>query len=225
MSARDAAAARPIRVAIADDQPLMRSALATMIRAHDDLELAGEAADGIELLAIARARRLDVVLMDIRMPNLDGIDATRTLSGVQPGARVLVLTTFDLDEYVLAAVRAGASGFLLKDISHQELARAIRAVHSGDSVLAPRATESLMRLVAAVPQQADPDILLAALTPREREVFECLLDGEQNDEIAHRLYLTTNTVKTHVKSILGKLGLRDRVHVVIWGFENGLRPG
>lgn len=211
-----------IRVAIADDQELIRSALGAMIEAHDDLELVLEASDGAALLESVRGRRVDVVLMDIRMPRLDGIAATERLLGEHHGTRVLVLTTYDLDEYVFAAIRAGASAFLTKDASSEELADAIRSVHAGDAVIAPRATASLIEFVARVPEAVDPDVLLAPFTRREREVVMLLLTGASNDTIAEQLYMTGNTVKTHVKSILAKLGLPDRVHVVIWGFENGL---
>lgn len=211
-----------IRVAIADDQELIRSAVAAMVEVHDDLELVFQTADGAELLEAARARRVDVVLMDIRMPRLDGIAATERLLHAQPGARVLILTTYDLDEYVFAAIRAGASGFLTKDASSDELASAIRAVHAGDAVVAPRATASLLDFVARAPEPADPEVLLAPFTPREREVLAEVLTGASNEVIADRLYLTGNTVKTHIASIFAKLGLPDRVHVVIWAFENGL---
>ena len=218
----DQAAGTRIRVAIADDQELIRSALSAMIEAYDDLELVLEASDGAQLLDSVRAHRVDVVLMDIRMPRLDGIAATAELLSTHPGTRVLVLTTYDLDEYVFAAIRAGASGFLTKDASSEEIAAAIRAVHVGDAVLAPRATASLVEFVAQAPAPADPAALLAALTPREREVLMQLVTGASNEQVAARLYLTGNTVKTHVRSILAKLDLADRVHVVIWAFEHGI---
>jgi DNA-binding NarL/FixJ family response regulator len=211
-----------IRVAIADDQELIRSAVTAMIEAQDDLELVLEASDGAELLESMRARRVDVVLMDIRMPRLDGIATTERLLSEHPGTRVLVLTTYDLDEYVFAAIRAGASGFLTKDTSSEELAAAIRAVHAGDAVIAPRATASLIDFVARVPEPVDTDVLLAPFTPRERDVLMLLLTGASNESISEQLHLTGNTVKTHIRSILAKLGVPDRVHVVIWGFENGL---
>ena len=218
----DPAAMARIRVAIADDQELIRSALAAMIETHDDLDLVLEASDGAELLDAMRAHRVDVVLMDIRMPRVDGIAATERLARQGDGARVLVLTTYDLDEYVFAAIRAGASGFLTKDASSDELATAIRAVHAGDAVIAPRATASLIDFVARVPEPVDTDLLLAPFTPREREVLMLLLTGASNESIAERLYMTGNTVKTHIKAILAKLELPDRLHVVIWGFENGI---
>jgi DNA-binding NarL/FixJ family response regulator len=157
------------------------------------------------------------------MPRLDGIAATERLREAHPRTRVLVLTTYDLDEYVFAAIRAGASGFLTKDVSSDELASAIRAVHAGDAVIAPRATASLVDYVARAPRPADPAILLAPFTPRERDVLGHLLTGASNEVIADGLHMTGNTVKTHVRSILAKLGLPDRVHVVIWGYEHGLR--
>ncbi|UOQ88387.1 response regulator transcription factor [Agromyces endophyticus] len=217
----DAIAPR-IRVALADDQELMRSALEVMISSHDDLELVVQAADGAELVERLRARRTDVVVMDVRMPRMDGIEATRRVRAEHPETRVLVLTTFDLDDYVFAAIRAGAGGFLTKDASADELAAAIRAVHAGDATLAPRATASLVEFVAKAPVQADADALLAPLTARERDVLAEVVTGASNDEIAERLYLTGNTVKTHVKAILAKLDLPDRVHVVIWAYEHGL---
>jgi DNA-binding NarL/FixJ family response regulator len=217
---------RRIRVAIADDQALIRSALGAMLEAHDDLQLVFEASDGAELVETARAHRVDVVLMDIRMPRLDGIAATERLRGEHPGTRVLVLTTYDLDEYVFAAIRAGASGFLTKDVSSDQLASAIRAVHDGDAVIAPRATASLVEFVAQAPEPVDPDVVLARFTPRERDVLGCLLTGASNEAIAEGLFMTGNTVKTHIRSILAKLGLPDRVHVVIWAYEHGLStPG
>ena len=215
----------PIRVALADDQALIRDAVATMLEVHDDLEVVAQAADGAELLGLARAHGIDVVLMDVRMPGLDGIEATAALRRDHPRTRVLILTTYDLDEYVFAGIRAGASGFLTKDASSEELARAVRAVHAGDAVLAPRASASLVDFVAAAPHAGDRETLLAPLTGREREVLDELVTGATNDEIAARLHLTGNTVKTHIAAILAKLGLRDRVHVVIWAFEHGVaRP-
>lgn len=211
-----------IRVALADDQELMRSALEVMLEGPPDLELVAQAADGAELLERLRSHRADVVVMDVRMPRLDGIEATRRVRAEHPATRVLVLTTFDLDEYVFAAIRAGASGFLTKDASAEELAAAIRAVHAGDASLAPRATASLLDFVAQAPAAGDAEALLAPLTAREREVLSELVTGASNEEIAARLFLTGNTVKTHIKAILAKLELPDRVHVVIWAYEHGL---
>jgi DNA-binding NarL/FixJ family response regulator len=213
--------ASSIRVAIADDQELIRSAVAAMVRSQPDLELVVQATDGVHLLAQLRAHRVDVVLMDIRMPRLDGIEATRMLRLEHPAVRVLVLTTFDLDEYVFAALRAGASGFLLKDTSAEAIARAIRAVHAGDAVLAPRVTATVVDFVARA-SPSDPEAELDQFTSRERDVLRLLITGANNDDIGRALFMTGNTVKTHIKAILGKLGMPDRVHVVIWAYENGV---
>ncbi|HET6672343.1 MAG TPA: response regulator transcription factor [Agromyces sp.] len=218
----EAAASARIRIAIADDQALIRSAVSAMVEVHDGLEVVAEASDGAELLELARAHRIDVVLMDVRMPRLDGIEATALLRRDHPHTKVLVLTTYDLDEYVFAAIRAGASGFLTKDTSSDELAEAIRSVHAGDAVIAPRATASLVDFVAAAPEPVDAEAVLAPFTTREREVLGELLTGATNEVIARRLFMTGNTVKTHIAAILAKLGLPDRVHVVIWAFENGV---
>ncbi|GEK79250.1 response regulator transcription factor [Agrococcus baldri] len=211
----------PVRVLVVDDQELLRDALATMVSADARLELAGTASDGLEAVEAVRAGLIDVVLMDIRMPRLDGIAATERVLRLRPGVRVLVLTTFDLDEYVLAAVRAGASGFLTKDARPAELTAAIVAVAAGDAAVSPRATRTLLRHVHQQPV-ADAEAALEPLSPREREVLRELAAGASNDEVGRRLYLTTNTVKTHVKAILAKLGLPDRIHVVIWAYEHGV---
>jgi DNA-binding NarL/FixJ family response regulator len=216
-----------IRVLLVDDQPLLRTGFRMILEAEQDIAVVGEAGDGLQALDQVRALQPDVVLMDIRMPRMDGVEATRQITG--PGrdgpAKVLVLTTFDLDEYVFAAVRAGASGFLTKDASAEELATAIRAVHAGDAVLAPRATASLVDFVAQAPGPVDAETLLEPFTAREREVLSLHVTGASNDDIAARLYLTVNTVKTHVKAILAKLELPDRVHVIIWAYEHGLVAG
>lgn len=216
--------AAPVRVLVVDDQELLRDALATMIDSDARLELAGTASDGAAAIEAVRAGLIDVVLMDIRMPVLDGIAATERVLQVRPGVRVLVLTTFDLDEYVLAAVRAGASGFLTKDARPAELVDAILAVAAGDAAVSPRATRTLLRHVHEQPAD-DAEAALAPLSPRERDVLRELAAGASNDEIGRRLYLTNNTVKTHVKSILAKLGLPDRIHVVIWAYEHGVVGG
>ncbi|WP_419817628.1 response regulator [Glaciibacter flavus] len=213
---------RPIRVIVADDQPLIRSAIRIMIEAHDDLTLVAEASDGRELLAIADAHPADVVLMDIRMPNLDGIAATRQLLAAHAGVRVIVLTTYDIDEYVVAAIRAGASGFLLKDVSAGQLAASIRSVHAGDSVLAPHAVATLTSFARRTPDIPDAEELLAPFTPRERDILLALATGASNEVIGRRLFLTGNTVKTHIKAILAKLEVPDRIHVLIWAYENRL---
>jgi DNA-binding NarL/FixJ family response regulator len=221
------APARPVRVLIVDDQELIRDALATMVETDARLALAGTASNGAEAVELARAAVVDVVLMDIRMPVMDGIAATAELQRLRPGVRVLVLTTFDIDEYVLAAVRAGASGFLTKDSRPADLVAAILAVARGDAAVSPRAARTLLAHVQAgggraargAPAEA---AALAPLSPREREVLRELAAGASNEEIGQRLYLTTNTVKTHVKAILAKLGLPDRIQVIIWAYEHGV---
>ncbi|MBM7502869.1 response regulator [Agromyces aurantiacus] len=215
----------PVTVLVADDQELLRDALATILDADPRIELSGTAADGAEAVAHVRAHHVDVVLMDVRMPGMDGIAATAEVLRLRPATRVLVLTTFDLDEYVFAAIREGASGFLTKDARPAELVDAIRRVAAGDAVLAPRATATLLRHVRrqAAPSAGDP---LAPLSPREREVAMLLARGASNDEIGRALFLTGNTVKTHVRAILAKLGLADRIQVVIWAYEQGVvQPG
>lgn len=213
-----------IRVAIVDDQELMRSALRMMVESQPDLELVGEAADGHEALALVRARRVDVVLMDLRMPRLDGIRATEAIARELPATRVIALTTFDLDEYAFPAIRAGASGFLLKDARAEEIVDAVRTVHAGHGVVAPSTTRRLIEHVAATPAEsgARADAIRARLTPRELDMLFELATGETNAEIAARLHLSENTVKTHVGHVLGKLGLRDRVQAVVLAYEAGL---
>jgi DNA-binding NarL/FixJ family response regulator len=212
-----------LRVVIADDQPLMRAGFKAVLEATGEIEVVAEAGDGEEAVAAARAHRPDVVLMDIRMPGLDGIEATRRL----PGQRVLILTTFGLDDYIIAALRAGASGFLLKDAPTDQVVDAVRAVAAGDAVLSPAVTRRLLdqvgrRLPAAVSSEHGLD----ALTEREREVLRMLAAGLSNNEIAQALVVSEATVKSHVSSLLGKLGLRDRVQAVIYAYETGLiAPG
>lgn len=214
----------PVSVLLADDQVLLREALATVLDADPRIEVAGGVGDGAEAVAFVRSHRVDVILMDVRMPGMDGIAATTEALRVSPGTRVLVITTFDLDEYVFAAVRAGASGFLTKDTRPQELCEAVCRVAAGDSVVSPRAAASLLRHVRR--QVLPSDGLLDALTPREKDVFALLARGASNSDIAATLFLTANTVKTHVTSVLGRLGLPDRIQVVIWAYENGLiQPG
>ncbi|GAA1001139.1 response regulator transcription factor [Acrocarpospora macrocephala] len=217
-----------VRVLIADDQPLVRTGLRTILDNAGGFDIVGEAADGQEALAQAGALRPDVVLMDVRMPQLDGIAATRRIRAAPGAPKVLVLTTFDLDEYVYAGLRAGASGFLLKDARAADLVSAIHAVHAGDAVVAPSATRRLIeRFLDSTPE---PDRarthLLTALTEREREVLVKLARGLSNAEIAASLYLSEGTVKTYVSRILTKLGLRDRVQAVVFAYDTGLtRPG
>ncbi|MDF2558701.1 MAG: DNA-binding response regulator [Microbacterium sp.] len=215
-----------LRVLIVDDQELFRTAIALMLSRDPRLSDVATASSGEAAIAHVRAHAVDVVLMDIRMPGMDGIAATRALLRLRPATRVLILTTFDLDEYVYAAIREGASGFLTKDASPTELADAAVAVAAGESAMSPRATEALIGFVRDGAPAADPTAALAALSPREQEVARALATGASNDDIARRLFLSANTVKTHVKAVLAKLGVPDRVHVVIWAYENGLlRPG
>jgi DNA-binding NarL/FixJ family response regulator len=214
-----------IRILVADDQPLVRSGFRMVLDERPDLELVGEASDGLEALRLSRELDPDVILMDVRMPNMDGVEATRRLVESGARARVLVLTTFDLDEYVYAAIRAGASGFLLKDVEPAALVDAIRVVAAGNSLFGPEATQRLLERFAepASPSRAAE---LEELTDREREILSLMAHGLSNAELAERLYLTEATVKSHVSSILRKLGVRDRVQAVIAAYEAGLvRPG
>jgi DNA-binding NarL/FixJ family response regulator len=216
----------PIRVLIADDQDLVRAGFAMIIDSRDDLEVVGEAGDGLAAVALARSLRPDVILMDVRMPRMDGIEATRQLAAAGHPARVIVLTTFDLDEPVFAALRAGASGFLLKDIRPEELAAAVRVVARGEALLAPTVTRRLLdRFAAELPGGAPPPAL-DALSEREVEVLKLVARALSNDEIADELTLSRATVKTHLSAILTKLGLRDRVQAAVLAYETGLvRPG
>jgi DNA-binding NarL/FixJ family response regulator len=213
-----------IRVLVADDQPLVRSGFRMILEERRDLELAGEAADGEQAIELAAELDPDVILMDVRMPNLDGVEATRRLVARGTRARILVLTTFDLDEYVYAAIRAGASGFLLKDVEPTELVDAIRVVAAGNSLFGPAATERLLSRFAEGDPQPAPS--LDHLTEREREILHLLATGLSNAELAQRLYLSETTIKSHVSSVLRKLGVRDRVQAVIAAYDAGLvRPG
>lgn len=215
-----------IRLLIVDDQELFRDAVAVMLARDDRIADVATVASGEEAIEHVRAHRVDVVLMDIRMPGIDGITATREVLRIRPSVRVLVLTTFDLDEYVYAAIREGASGFLTKDASAAELADAAVAVAAGEQVLSSRATAALIGFVRSGGPAADADAAMAGLSAREQDVARALATGASNEEIAKRLFLSVNTVKTHVKAVLAGLGVPDRVHVVIWAYENGvLRPG
>ena len=224
-----------ISVLLADDQPLLRRGFRMILEAEDGVTVAGEAGDGAEAAALARRLKPDVVLMDIRMPGTDGIEATRRITEAEPGVRVLVLTTFDLDEYAFGALQAGASGFLLKDVRPHELVAAVRTVASGDAVVSPRVTRRLLEEyaqqlpLADAAGGADPAgryPQLASLTEREREVLAVVAQGLSNTEIAASLFVSETTVKSHVGRILAKLGLRDRVQIVVLAYESGLvRPG
>jgi DNA-binding NarL/FixJ family response regulator len=216
-----------IRVLIADDQELVRKGFRMILEAEPDVRVEGEAADGREAVEAARKLRPDVVLMDIRMPNMDGVEATRQLAG-EEGMKVLILTTFDLDEYVVEGLRAGAGGFLLKDVPPETLVEGIRVVARGDALLAPSVTRRLLdRFVTKLaPARAEERKALATLTDREREVLLLLAKGKSNAEIAEELFVSETTVKTHVSHALLKLGLRDRVQAVVLAYEAGLvQPG
>lgn len=208
---------------IADDQALVRDGFAMILSAQPDLTVVGEAADGAEAIRMARALHPDVVIMDIRMPNVDGIEATKAVCR-DTSAKVLVLTTYDVDEYVYDALRAGASGFLLKDIRRDELADAVRVVAAGEALLAPAVTRRLIADVVARTRPTSPqeDARLATLTPREIETLRLVARGLSNAEVATELYVSEHTVKTHVSSMLSKLGLRDRVQAVVLAYESGL---
>jgi DNA-binding NarL/FixJ family response regulator len=215
-----------IRVLLVDDQSLLRMGFRMILEAEPDIEVVGEAANGTSGVSMASALHPDVVLMDVRMPGMDGIQATATIVAAGPASKVLILTTFDLDQYVFAGLKAGASGFLLKDAPPADLLTAIRTVAGGDSVLAPTATRRLIdQFVPLLPdpdRQHDRDALLSKLTGRERTVFAQLAAGRSNREIATDLHLSDGTVKIHVGRILAKLGLRDRVQAVVLAYESGL---
>ena len=214
-----------IRVVLADDQQLVRSGFRMILRADPELEVVGEASDGVEAVSLARELHPDVVLMDVRMPRVDGIEATRQISTLSEAPRVLVLTTFDLDEYVFAALRAGASGFLLKDAPEEHLLAAIRIVADGGSLFAPTVSRRLVERFAALDGTAVAPPDLDALTAREVEVLRLLARGRSNAEIAAELVVSEHTVKTHVARVLSKLDLRDRIQAVILAYESGLvRP-
>jgi DNA-binding NarL/FixJ family response regulator len=212
-----------IGVLLVDDQALVRAGFALILNAEPDLEVCGEADDGEAAVALARELRPAVVLMDIRMPRLDGIEATRQITTADPAVRVLMLTTFDLDDYVVAAFRAGASGFLLKTAPRDQLVAAVRTVHAGEALLAPLSTRKLIERFTSPPAEATA---LEALTSRERHVLTLLARGLSNAEIAAELVVEPSTVKTHVARVLAKLDLRDRVQAVVFAYESGLiRPG
>jgi DNA-binding NarL/FixJ family response regulator len=216
-----------IRVVVADDQALVRGGFRLILQTQPDIEVVGEAADGREAVAQAREQRPDVVLMDIRMPGMDGLEATRRLMTTQNPPRVLMLTTFDLDEYVYDALRAGASGFLLKDVRPEQLADAVRAVATGDTLLAPAITRRLVeQYLRRPPPGARTPLGLGELTDRELDVLRLVARGRSNQQIAATLFLGESTVKTHLTHLFAKLGLRDRAQAVVLAYESGLiQPG
>jgi len=214
-----------IRVLLADDQALIRAGFRVLLDSADDLEVVGEAADGAQAFEMARQQRADVVLMDIRMPGVDGLEATRRIAADQDlaGVKVIILTTFESDEYVYRAIRSGASGFLVKDSEPADLIHAVRVVARGDALLSPSVTRRLIKDVASRPERprAD-DSVLDCLTDREREVMCLVAGGLSNDEIAAKLFVSPLTAKTHVSRILTKLGARDRAQLVVLAYESGL---
>lgn len=215
-----------IRVVIVDDQTLVRVGFRMILDAQDDVDVVGEAADGGEAVALVRDTSPDVVLMDVRMPSVDGIEATRRIVDSGSPARIVILTTYDIDEYVFAALRAGASGFMLKDVRPAELVEGVRVVARGDALLAASVTRRLLdHFVRALPDPAEPLPALEQLTGRELDVLRLVAAALSNSEIAERLYVSEPTVKTHVSAVLRKLGLRDRVQAAVYAYEVGLvRP-
>ncbi len=219
----------PIRILLVDDQPLLRMGFRLILEGEEDLEVVGEASDGAEAVRKVKELEPDVVLMDVRMPAMDGIEATRRITASATNARIIILTTFDLDEYAFSGLQAGASAFLLKDVAPAELVQGVRLVASGDAVVAPRVTQRLLetyvrggRVHGGQATNPPRDPLLEELTPRETEVLEAIAGGLSNAEIAHKFFLSEATVKTHVRRILTKLHLRDRVQVVVYAYETGL---
>ena len=215
-----------IRVLVADDQPLLAEGIATILDVADDIEVVAQARNGQEAVERAASARPDVALMDIQMPVMDGIEATRRLTAMPQPARVIILTTFDIDQYVFEAVQAGASAFLLKDIARHQLVEAVRRVHAGDALVSPTITRKLME--AFVQPRTDPAAArsVAALSQREVEVLRAIAQGLSNSEIAEKLFVSQSTIKTHVAHVLAKLRVRDRVHAVVVAYESGLMvPG
>lgn len=212
-----------IRVLIADDQELVRTGLGMILDAQPDIEIVGQASDGSEAVALARRLRPDVCLFDIRMPELDGIEATRMLAGphVDDPMAVVIITTFDRDEYVFEALRAGAKGFLLKDAGSELLAQAIRAAASGDALIAPNVTVRLLQAFGNAARSSPPPQPIEPLTEREEQVLADVARGLSNSEIASHLFITLSTVKTHVASLMTKLGARNRVEIAIWAHQTG----
>jgi DNA-binding NarL/FixJ family response regulator len=214
-----------IRVLLADDQELVRAGFRMILETQADIQVVGEAGDGVEAVAATRRLQPDVVLMDIRMPNLDGLQATKQIMAPGSGSRVLILTTFDLDEYVYQALVAGASGFLLKNAPPEQLISAVRVIDAGDGLLAPQVTRRVIEQFTRLPLPSDTDAL-EGLTDREREVLKLIARGLSNAEIAAQLFVSDATVKSHVAHLLAKLQLRDRVQAVVLAYESGLiRPG
>ncbi|MEV0582564.1 response regulator transcription factor [Nonomuraea sp. NPDC050310] len=209
-----------IRVMLVDDQELLRVSLRTVLSADERIEVTHDVGNGSDAIEVVRRHRLDVVLMDIRMPRMDGVAATAEIVRIAPATRVLMLTTFDDDELVVAAIRAGASGYLTKDVRPAALAQAVCDVASGTAALAPGVAATVLDLVRQAPMRRTA--ALDGLTPREAEIFGLLARGRSNNEICAELVLSENTVKSHVRAVLQKLGLRDRVHAVIYAYENGL---
>jgi DNA-binding NarL/FixJ family response regulator len=215
----------PIRIVVADDHQVVRTGFATLLDTQPDFTVVGTASDGAEAVTVARELRPDVVLMDVRMPSTDGIEATRQLAGSGPGGpRILILTTFDLDEYVYDALCAGASGFLLKDVTAERLFDAVRVIAAGEALLAPSVTRRLISEFALMRPRlkAESSAALTALTPRETQVLRLVAEGLSNQEISARLMVAEETVKTHVSRVLNKLGLRDRTQAVVRAYESGL---
>lgn len=219
----------PIRVLLVDDQSLIRMGFRMVLESADDIEVVGEAADGDTGMKMVKALKPDVVLMDVRMPNMNGIEATAEIVAAYPDVKVLILTTFDLDEYAFGALRAGASGFLLKDAKPEELIAAIRNVAHGDATISPRVTRRMLEMFAPIlPGEEESDAedtdlsLLNSLTERETEVLKLIAEGYTNQEIAERLFISMTTVKTHVGNILEKIGAQNRVQAVIFAFQHGL---
>jgi DNA-binding NarL/FixJ family response regulator len=213
-----------IRLLIADDQELIRTGFRMILSAHPDIEVVGESPNGTETVRLARQLRPDIVLMDIRMPEMDGIEATKRIlaDGADKTTRILILTTFDLDQYVYDALRAGASGFLLKDVPSDDLANAIRTVSRDQAILAPRITKRLIEEFTATPRTPETTKAISALSSREVEVFRLVAQGKTNLEIAAELFVAETTIKTHVARIMAKLALRDRVQAVILAYDLGL---
>ncbi|MEY2583277.1 MAG: hypothetical protein QOE09_3126 [Ilumatobacteraceae bacterium] len=213
-----------IRVLVADDQSMVRAGFRMLLAGEEDIDVVGEACNGIEAVDKAARLRPSVVLMDIRMPELDGLQATRRILAADPGARILILTTFDLDEYIYEALSAGASGFVLKDDPPEQLITAVRTVAAGDALLSPTITRRVIEKFACIPRPAPPREF-GELTAREKDVFRLIAEGLSNSEIGEALYISDTTVKTHVTHILQKLNLRDRVQIVVLAYQTGLMDG